>query len=51
MKNQELKNITIERPGDLAPRGIKYTIKGNYTFNEVFEHIYLKGLGIKQRRK
>lgn len=30
----------IKRPGDLAPRGVKSTIKGNYSFNEVFEHIY-----------
>jgi hypothetical protein len=30
----------IQRPGDLAPQGVKSTIKGNYSFNEVFEHIY-----------
>jgi hypothetical protein len=34
------KKKEIERPNDLAPRGIKYTVKGNYTFNEVFEHIF-----------
>jgi hypothetical protein len=30
----------IQRPGDLAPRGVKSTIKGNYSFNEVFENIF-----------
>lgn len=30
----------IKRPGDLAPRGVRSTIKGDYGFNEVFEHIY-----------
>ena len=30
----------IKRPGDLAPRGVKSTIRGTYGFNEVFEHIY-----------
>jgi len=30
----------IQRPGDLAPQGVRSTIKGNYGFNEVFEHIY-----------
>lgn len=30
----------IKRTGDLAPRGVKSTIRGNYGFNEVFEHIF-----------
>ena len=30
----------IKRTGDLAPTGVKSTIKGEYNFNEVFEHIY-----------
>jgi len=30
----------IKTPGDLAPRGVKSTIRGTYEFNEVFEHIY-----------
>lgn len=30
----------LVRPEDLAPRGVKSTIKGKYDFNEVFEHIY-----------
>ena len=34
------KKKKIERPGDLAPLGVKSTIKGNYTYNEVFEHIF-----------
>lgn len=34
MKNQ------IKRPHDLAPKGVSSTIKGNYSFNETFEHIF-----------
>lgn len=30
----------IVRPGDLAPRGVKSTIKGDYDINEVMKHIY-----------
>lgn len=30
----------IQRPGDLAPKGVKSTIKGEYGFNETFEHIF-----------
>ena len=30
----------IKVPGDLAPKGVKSTIKGNYSFNEVFENIF-----------
>ena len=30
----------IKRPLDLAPKGVKYTIKGNYSFNETFQHIF-----------
>jgi len=33
-------NKEIKRPGDLAPKGVKSTIKGNYGFNEVMEHIF-----------
>jgi len=34
------KSNKIERSGDLVPKGIKYTIKGNYDFNETFQHMY-----------
>lgn len=34
----------ISREGDLKPLGIKYTIRGNYSFNETFEHIYRERL-------
>ena len=30
----------IERPEDLSPRGVRSTIKGAYSFNEVFDHIF-----------
>lgn len=30
----------IKRPGDLAPLGVRSTIKGNYKFDEVFKHIF-----------
>ena len=30
----------IKRPLDLAPKGVKNTIKGNYSFNETFQHIF-----------
>ena len=30
----------IQRPDDLAPLGIRSTIKGDYGFNETFEHIF-----------
>jgi len=30
----------IKRPGDLAPRGVKNTIRGTYGFNEVMQHIF-----------
>jgi hypothetical protein len=33
----------IKRPGDLTPKGVKSTIKGNYGFNEVMEHIFNEG--------
>ena len=36
-------NITT-RDGDLKPLGVKYTIRGNYDFNETFEHIYRERL-------
>ena len=36
-------NITT-RDGDLKPLGIKYTIRGDYSFNETFEHIYKERL-------
>jgi len=34
----------IERNGDLKPLGVKYTIRGNYSFNETFEHIHKERL-------
>lgn len=30
----------IKRTRDLAPRGVRSTIKGNYGFNETFEKIF-----------
>ena len=30
----------IQRTGDLEPRGVRSTIKGNYSFKEVIEHIF-----------
>jgi hypothetical protein len=36
-------NITT-RDGDLKPLGVKYTIRGNYSFNETFEHLYRERL-------
>ena len=30
----------IKRTGDLAPRGVRSTIKGTYGFNEVFDYIF-----------
>lgn len=30
----------IKRPLDLSPKGVKYTISGNYSFNETFQHIF-----------
>jgi hypothetical protein len=33
-------NKNIQRPGDLAPLGVRTTIKGEYGFNETFEHIF-----------
>jgi len=30
----------IKRTGDLAPRGVRSTIRGTYGFNEVFQHIF-----------
>ena len=34
------KTREIQRTGDLAPTGVKSTIKGTYGFNEVFDHIF-----------
>jgi hypothetical protein len=34
------KKKPIQRPGDLSPLGVRSTIKGNYSFNETFEHIF-----------
>ena len=31
---------TINREGDLKPLGVKYTIRGDYSFNETFEYIF-----------
>lgn len=30
----------IKKPNDLAPRGVRSTIKSNYSFNETFQHIF-----------
>ena len=34
----------IIREGDLKPKGVKYTVRGNYNFNETFEHIFRERL-------
>ena len=34
----------INRDGDLKPKGVKYTIRGDYDFNETFEHIFRERL-------
>jgi hypothetical protein len=34
----------INRDGDLKPTGVKYTIRGDYGFNETFEHIFRERL-------
>jgi hypothetical protein len=44
------KAVKIERPDDLAPTGVRSTIKGDYTFEEVFAHIFFTGLGIRERK-
>jgi hypothetical protein len=36
-------NKGIQRPGDLTPKGVKSTIRGNYSFNEVMQHIFNEG--------
>jgi hypothetical protein len=38
------KSKVIYREGDLKPRGVKYTVRGNYDFNETFEHIFRERL-------
>lgn len=40
LEKQMKKKKEIQTPGDLTPLGVKSTIKGNYTFNEVFQHIH-----------
>jgi hypothetical protein len=43
------KPVELDRPNDLSPTGVRSTIKGNYTFEEVFEHIFYNGLGVRRR--
>lgn len=33
-------NSKIKRPNDLAPKGVRSTIRSNYSFNETFQHIF-----------
>ena len=35
---------TTKRDGDLKPMGVKYIIRGNYSFNETFEHMFKEKL-------
>lgn len=35
---------TIKREDDLKPMGVKYTVRGNYSFNETFEHMFRERL-------
>ena len=47
IKNSEKvlgKSKGISREGDLKPKGVKYTIRGDYGFNETFEHIFRERL-------
>jgi hypothetical protein len=44
LEKQMKKKKPIQRPGDLAPLGVRSTIKGNYGFNEVFEYILKESL-------
>jgi hypothetical protein len=44
------KPVELDRPGDLTPMGVKSTIKGDYTFEEVFEHIFFTGLGVRRNK-
>jgi hypothetical protein len=37
-------NNTIKREDDLKPMGVKYTVRGNYSFNETFEHMFRERL-------
>jgi hypothetical protein len=37
-------STTTNRDGDLKPLGVKYTIRGDYGFNETFEHIFRERL-------
>jgi hypothetical protein len=30
----------LSRPNDLAPKGVRSTIRGDYDFNEVFQNIF-----------
>ena len=34
------KKDKIQRPGYLAPKGVRSTIKSHCTFNETFDHIF-----------
>jgi hypothetical protein len=38
------KSKVIYREGDLKPRGVKYTVRGDYGFNETFQHIFKERL-------
>lgn len=40
-----------ERPGDLAPLGVKSTIRGNYSFNETFDYIFQEARKPRQEWK
>lgn len=33
-------NNVVNRDGDLKPLGVKCTIRGEYSFNETFEHMF-----------
>jgi hypothetical protein len=35
-------NKKILRPGDLAAKGVRSTIRGNYGFAETFQHIFME---------
>ena len=38
--NQLVMKKTIKRPGDLAPLGVRSTVKSNCSFNETYAHIF-----------
>ena len=49
IKTKPVEPVESGLTGDLLPKGIKSTIKGDYSFNESFEHIFFNGLNIRKK--